>query len=80
MRGMANNTSDGRKHVEQIAYNLAQAAEAAGVSEPIMRQLVRMDGFPAIKVGRRWIIPAASLVAWLNEQAGSRACFDGVSE
>ena len=77
---MANNTSDGRERVEQIAYNLAQAAEAAGVSEPIMRQLVRMDGFPAIKVGRRWIIPVVSFVTWLKEQAKSRACFDGVSE
>lgn len=66
--------------MKQIAYNLAQAAEAAGVSEPTMRQLVRLDGFPAIKVGRRWIIPAASFVAWLNEQAKSRACFDGVTE
>lgn len=66
--------------MDQIAYNLAQAAEAAGVSEPIMRQLVRMDGFPAIKVGRRWIIPVASFVAWLNEQAELRSCFDGISE
>lgn len=62
----------------QLAYNLAQAAEAANVSEPTMRHLVNTEGFPAIRIGRRWVIPVEAFNAWLNQQAASRTRFENL--
>lgn len=54
-----------------LTYNLAEAAEALHVSRPTMLSLVHTDGFPAFRIGRRWIIPTDSLKQWLHEQATS---------
>jgi excisionase family DNA binding protein len=62
--------------MQQLAYNIAQAAEAACVSEPTMRKLVNTDGFPALRVGRRWVIPVESFNAWLVQQASMRTCIE----
>ena len=59
----------------KLAYNIAQAAEAACVSEPTMRKLVNTDGFPAIRVGRRWVIPVEAFNNWLIQEANRRSCF-----
>lgn len=65
--------------MEKLALNIAEAAEAAGISEPTMRQLVNLDSFPAMRIGRRWVIPVASFNAWLVEQASNRAHMDSIS-
>lgn len=53
---------------------LKQAADAMGISVSTVRVLIQQPGFPAFKVGQRWVIPAAEFVNWLNEQgrAGAR--------
>ncbi len=61
---------------EQLALNLEQAAKLVGVSVPIMLRLVNSEGFPALKVGRRWVIPLAALENWLTAQAQQRRVFD----
>ena len=53
----------------QLCYNLKEGAKAAGVSPPTMRALVHSAGFPALRVGRRILIPIAGLERWLEEQA-----------
>ena len=60
--------------MNKIALTLKEAADAIGVSEPTMRELANKPGFPAIRVGNRWVIPTAAFTAWLNEQgrAGAR--------
>lgn len=65
--------------MERLALNISEAAEAAGISEPTMRQLVNLDSFPALRIGRRWVIPVASFNAWLMEQATNRTSMDGIS-
>ena len=55
------------------AFNLKTAAMWAGVSIPTMAGWVQLPGFPAFKVGRRWIIPRNAFAAWLAEQAEARA-------
>lgn len=57
------------KNKERLALNMAEAAELAGVSVPIMRQLVNRKGFPAIRAGRRWIIPVEPFKEWLAAEA-----------
>ncbi len=64
----------------KLALNLQEAAEAASVSEPTMRMLVNQDDFPALRIGRRWMIPVESFNAWLVDRARNRASIDGPSE
>ena len=52
---------------EHIALNLVQAAQLVGVSTPVMLRLVHSEGFPAFKVGRRWVIPRAALEGMDND-------------
>lgn len=55
---------------ERLAVNAAEAAEMLGISLPTLRQLTRRADFPAVKLGRRWVISVAGLQRWLDEQAG----------
>ena len=43
-------------------------AEMLGVSLPTLRQLTHRADFPAVKLGRRYIIPLAGLQRWLDAQ------------
>lgn len=57
----------------RLALNAAEAAEMLGVSLPTLRQLTHRADFPAVKLGRRYIIPLASLQRWLDAQtAGTK--------
>lgn len=58
-----------QKNGEKIAVTLGEAAEMMGVSVQIMRQLAHRKGFPAIKTGRRWIIPVEPFKEWLAAEA-----------
>lgn len=61
------------EEMEKLVLTLTEAADAASVSVPTMRMLVYDHHFPAMKVGRKWLIPVDSFKAWLNEQAAGRA-------
>lgn len=50
-------------------YSVAEAAEVLGVSESKVYQLVRMQGFPTVMVGRRIKISVQGLDRWIEEQA-----------
>lgn len=41
---------------ERLAVNAAEAAELLGISLPMLRQLTRRADFPAVKLGRRWVL------------------------
>ena len=56
---------------DKLAYTLSQAASAINVSRPTMTQLVRQKDFPAIRVGRKWLIPVHPFERWLEMQAGA---------
>lgn len=61
----------------KLTFNMAEAAEAVGVSIPTMVEFVQDKDFPAFKVGRRWVIPCDLLKQWLEQQAGQRRQFPG---
>ena len=54
---------------DKLAYTLNQAASAINVSRPTMTQLVKRKGFPAMKVGRKWLIPVNTFELWLEKEA-----------
>lgn len=58
--------------MDNLTLTLHEAAEAMNVSEPTMREIVRRSDFPAIRAGRRWVIPSREFVDWLGKQAFSR--------
>lgn len=60
----------------RLVYSLAEAAKILGFSNSTMVKIVRMDGFPALRVGKRWLIPAQSLNAWLVNAASAQRRFE----
>lgn len=56
----------------KVAYNVAEAARALGVSRPTMYRLLDRPDFPKVRIGRRVIIPCDLFAAWLEEQASRR--------
>lgn len=44
----------------------AEAAKALGVNDSRVRQLIREDGLPALKVGRDWLIEPRALERWVR--------------
>jgi len=59
-------------NVNKLAYTLTGAAKAASVSVPTMRNWVHIEGFPALRTGKKWIIPVDAFQRWLEKQAADR--------
>lgn len=55
--------------VEKKMLSVAEAAEVVGVSTRYMYDLVKTEGFPTIRIGRRLLVSAKGLERWLDEQA-----------
>lgn len=54
---------------EKIAYSVAEAAALLGVSEGLVYRLIARGEFPAIPMGRRKLVPAVALDAYLAKAA-----------
>ena len=50
-----------------IAYSIADAAKAAGVGRTLIYQEIKAGRLRVRKCGKRTIIPADDLRAWLNK-------------
>lgn len=53
-----------------LGYTLAKAADKASLSVNVMRKLVMNGTIPALRVGKRWVIPVKALEAWFDQAAG----------
>ena len=58
----------------KLALNAREAAELIGISLPLMYEMMKMQSFPVIRIGRRNIIPRSKLEEWLAEQADLGMC------
>ena len=54
---------------EKLAYSVAEAARALGVSRPTVYRLLDRPDFPKVRVGTRVIIPCDLFAAWLEREA-----------
>lgn len=52
-----------------LVFSVAEAAKAAKVSMPTMYAWVHQKGFPAVRKGRRILIPVDAFKRWLEEEA-----------
>ena len=56
---------------EKLTYSVEELSKSLGISKPVAYELIKREGFPAIRVSeRRIIVPVEALKSWLNEQAG----------
>ena len=54
---------------EKILLTVKEFAKVSGLGETCIRNLVRVDGFPALKNGRKYMIHRRAADKWLEEQA-----------
>jgi len=45
-----------------------RAADMLGLAASVVRQMLYRGELPALKVGRRWLIPVKALENWVEEQ------------
>lgn len=55
---------------EKIVLTVKETAEALGICEDIVRDLVKTNGFPAIRLKRKILVNKLGLQEWLNKNQG----------
>lgn len=61
-----NNTMDGVPAI----LNANQLAQMLGISRAGAYQLLHMESFPTLKIGKRLLVPRDKLLAWIDRQSG----------
>lgn len=54
---------------EKILLTIKEFAKVSGLGETCIRSLVRVQGFPALKNGRKYMIHRRAADKWLEEMA-----------
>lgn len=49
-----------------LTYNVDEVAVLLQISRGVAYQQVREGNIPAVRMGRRWVVPQARFHAWLN--------------
>ena len=57
---------------ERLCISVEEMGKRMSISRATAFALVKQKGFPAISLGRRILIPVASLEKWLDAQATSQ--------
>lgn len=58
---------------DKLLLSVKQAADALGIGINQAYNLVRAPGFPALKIGSRYLISKTGLEAWIEEQIQNRS-------
>ena len=53
-----------------LTLPVMEVAEALRISRAGAYDLVRTEGFPALKIGSRIVIPKEKFIEWMNENTG----------
>lgn len=53
-----------------LFLNADTVAKALGVSPSTGYELMHEQGFPALKIGSRIVVPKASFIAWVEQNTG----------
>ena len=65
--------------IQKLTYSVKEAAEALGVSESKMYQIIRTDGFPLIELGGRKLVSVAGLARWVDNMASGGQSIQAVA-
>ena len=52
-----------------LTLNAREAAEVLRISKSKVYELAHSESFPAIRIGKRVVIPRDKLIQWMNNQA-----------
>ena len=52
-----------------LTLNAREAAEVLRISKSKVYELAKSESFPAIRIGKRVVIPRDKLIEWMNAQA-----------
>ena len=55
-----------------LTLTVMEVAEALRISRAGAYDLVRTEGFPALKIGSRIVIPKEKFIEWMNENTGKQ--------
>lgn len=59
--------------MEKIVLNAYDIAHILEIGLNSAYNLMHREGFPALRVGKKWLVPREAFMRWLNEQAGKEA-------
>lgn len=54
----------------KIMINSKEAAKLIGVSMPTFYELAAVEGFPCIRIGKRYLVSVSGLERWVQEHIG----------
>lgn len=57
---------------EKLCYSPMELQAALGLSRSTVYALLHRADFPAVKIGRRIVVPVDGLRAWLAQQSGEK--------
>ena len=52
-----------------LTLNAREAAEVLRISKSKVYELAQSESFPAIRIGKRVVIPRDKMIQWMNNQA-----------
>ena len=52
-----------------LTLKAREAAEVLRISKSKVYELARTESFPAVRIGKRVVIPRDKLIQWMNDQA-----------
>ena len=52
--------------------SVAEVASVLGISRASAYELAHRDGFPALKIGSRIVVPKDKFLAWIDANSGSK--------
>lgn len=52
-----------------LTLNAREAAQVLRISKSKVYELAQSESFPAIRIGKRVVIPRDKLIQWMNNQA-----------
>ena len=61
--------------MERLTYTVDELAQVMQIGRNVAYELCHRQGFPAIRIGKRYVIPIAGLHKWLEEQATGPTSF-----
>lgn len=53
----------------RVVYTVPEVAALLGINLPKAYELARQEGFPAIRIGRRIVVPKEAFHRWLEQTA-----------
>lgn len=63
-------------HRKPIFYTVAEAAELLRVDRATLYRAIRSDGFPAVRIRSRYVVPASAIEQLAEQAAESGGCID----